>query len=379
MVHLRILHVITGLAAGGAEQQLRLLLPHLTARCEVAALTNPGIVAESMRSAGFTVHHLGMRGNRDLSTVARLARLMKAGRYEVVHTHLYRACVYGRLAARLARVPAIVATEHSIGDALIEGRRKSAAVRALYLASERLGQVTVAVSDTVAERLAQWGVRRSRIEVIANGIDGRVFRYDPYVRGRTRTRLGLPQDAFVVGGVGRLDPGKRFDLLLDAVKDVPDAFVLLVGAGPERPRLEDLARDLGVESRVVFAGESTGIAPLLSAMDVLAAPSREETFGLAVLEGLAAGLPVLYTTCPALDDLAPSAAPGARRLPPDRERWCAELRALAAARPGRVPPPDAVWHYDIRRQAEELEALYERLLARVAPINRRPARKVECR
>ncbi|WP_431902846.1 glycosyltransferase [Nonomuraea sp. bgisy101] len=366
---MKVLHVITGLAAGGAEQQLRALLPYMNARCEVAVLTGLGVMAEAIRKAGVPVHQLDMHGNRDVRAVGRLARLMRAGRYEVVHAHLYRACVYGRLAARLANVPAIVATEHSIGYERIEGRRITMAIRQLYLASELLGHTTVAVSRAVADRLVAWGIPRSRIVVIANGIDGAAFGYDPRLRQRTRAALGLPMDTFVVGGVGRLEHGKRFDLLIEAMKSAGDAedprmVLLLVGAGSLRRRLEALARAIGVERRVIFTGESADMRGMLSAMDVLAAPSEEETFGLAAVEALAAGLPVLYGTCPAIDDLPRDAAPGARRV--TQGELGAEIRALAAARPARLAPPGAVRLYDIRHQVDQLEALYRRLLGATA-------------
>ncbi|MCZ4516335.1 glycosyltransferase, partial [Streptomyces sp. ActVer] len=150
---MKALHVITGLGVGGAEQQLRLLVRHLPVDCDVVTLTNPGAVAEDLTADGVRVMHLGMHGNRDLSALPRLVREIRGGRYDVVHTHLYRACVYGRIAARLAGVRAVVATEHSLGDSQMEGRRLTSGVRALYLASERLGRATVAVSPTVAERL----------------------------------------------------------------------------------------------------------------------------------------------------------------------------------------------------------------------------------
>lgn len=159
MKSVRALHVITGLGVGGAEQQLRLLLRHLPMRCDVLTLTNPGPVAEGLRADGVRVVHLGMRGNRDLGALPRLVRFMRREQYDLVHTHLYRACVYGRIAARLAGVGASVATEHSLGEREIEGRPLTRGVRGLYLASERLGAATVAVSDTVAARLEAWGCR----------------------------------------------------------------------------------------------------------------------------------------------------------------------------------------------------------------------------
>ncbi|MFG2075322.1 glycosyltransferase [Nonomuraea maritima] len=357
---MKVLHVITGLAAGGAEQQLRSLLPHLRARCEVAVLTGRGALAEAIERTGVPVHHVGMRGNRDLRAVGRLARLMRRQRYDVVHTHLYRACVYGRLAARLARVPAIVATEHSIGREHIEGRRLTRPIRALYLASERLGHRTVAVSPSVVERLTAWGVPRRRMVVIPNGLDGAAFGFDPGLRRRAREDLGLATDTFVVGGVGRLEPVKRFDRLIAAMPSLGDTILLLVGSGSCEQRLREQTRALGVERRVRFAGESPHVRAMLSAMDVLVAPSAEETFGLAVVEALACGLPVLYDNCPAIDDLPPGSAPGAVRVPPDR--LAAELTRLAARPPARLAPPDAVRFYDVRRQADQLESLYQRLL-----------------
>ncbi|HEX6869643.1 MAG TPA: glycosyltransferase, partial [Micromonosporaceae bacterium] len=88
---MRVLHIITGLAAGGAEQQVRLLLRHQRGRAEVATLTNPGLVAQGIRADGTVVHEIGMRGQLDGRALIRLARLIRAGNFDLVHTHLYRA------------------------------------------------------------------------------------------------------------------------------------------------------------------------------------------------------------------------------------------------------------------------------------------------
>jgi glycosyltransferase involved in cell wall biosynthesis len=370
---LRVLHVITGLGIGGAEQQLRLLLGHLPVRSEVVTLTDPGPVADGLRADGVRVHHLGMTGNRDLGALPRLVRLIRAGGYDLVHTHLYRACVYGRLAARLAGVRAVVATEHSLGDSQIEGRRLGTGVRALYLATERLGRTTVAVSPTVAARLRRWGVPERRIEVVPNGIDLARFRHDPLRRQRTRRRLGLPEDAFVVGAVGRLVPGKRFGTAVRALTLLPaDHRLLLVGGGPEEDALRRTAREAGVADRVLFTGETSGgpgdqgghgLPSLTSAMDALVSPSPEEAFGLAVVEALAAGLPVLYASCPAVEDLPPGAAPGARRVRGGPEDFARALTALRAAGPAPRTAPDAARHYCVTRSAARLMDVYTAALA----------------
>ncbi|MFD7511058.1 glycosyltransferase, partial [Streptomyces sp. NPDC059853] len=85
----RALHVITGLGVGGAERQLRALLTRLPLPSDVVTLTNPGAVARELRADGVRVTHLGMTGNRDLGAVPRLARLIRRGGYDLVHTHLY--------------------------------------------------------------------------------------------------------------------------------------------------------------------------------------------------------------------------------------------------------------------------------------------------
>ncbi|MER6481386.1 glycosyltransferase [Streptomyces filamentosus] len=371
----KVLHVITGLGIGGAEQQLRLLLRHLPVRGRVVTLTNPGPVALGIEADGTPVTHLGMTGNRDLGALPRLARIVRDGGYDLVHTHLYRACVYGRLAARLGGVRRVIATEHSLGESQIEGRPLSAGTRALYLASERLGTSTVAVSPSVARRLAAWGVAPERIEVVPNGIETGRFAFAPRARRLTRGVLGLPEDAFVVGGVGRLAPGKRFDRLIRAVASVPEARLLLVGDGPEREELRAVARACGAAGRVLFFGACEDppldgpagptLPELLAAMDAFVSTSPDETFGLAVVEALAAGLPVLYVACPAVEDLPADAAPGARRIGESVPELVGALRALRdehGPRPVRLPAPAAAGRYDIARSADRLMTLYGRAL-----------------
>lgn len=374
---MKALHIITGLGVGGAEQQLRLLIRHLPVDCDVVTLTNPGAVADGLTADGVRVHHLGMTGNRDLAALPRLVRIIRTGGYDLVHTHLYRACVYGRLAARVAGVKAVVATEHSLGDSQMEGRSLTAGVRALYLASERLGRSTVAVSPTVAERLKRWGVPGLRIEVVPNGIDLARFRFDPVQRLRTRQRLGLPEGAYVVGGIGRLAAGKRFDVLIRALAQLPDDYwLLLVGGGTEENLLRRTAHDCGVADRVLFTGErpyapdgSPGpdLPSLTAAMDLLASPSPEEAFGLAVVEGLAAGLPVLYASCPAIEDLPPQAAAAARQVQGGPEVFARALAAARAQGPRPRTAPDAAHHYCITRSAAQLMDVYAAAVSTSSP------------
>jgi len=361
---MKVLHVITGLGVGGAELQLRSILQHTRHDSEVVTLYNPGPVADMIRADGGRVADLGMTRNTQLSALLRLRRLIRHGGYDVVHTHLYRSQVYGRPAAWLAATPVVLSTEHSIGETHLERRPMTRGVRALYLATEFLSDATIAVSGTVRERLLAWGVRDRRVTVIPNGVDLQRVAFDASARDRVRDGFGIPDDAYVIGVLGRLDPNKQFDMVIEAAAPLlgERTRLLIVGQGDERDRLEQAARDSGAAGQVIFAGERHDVAAMLSAMDLFVASSRQETFGLSVLEALANGAPVLYTTCPALDGLdagrahqVPATAAGLRAA------MAAELRA---GRRPRTAEPAVEKEYSIEAVTARIDDLYERLAGR---------------
>lgn len=207
------------------------------------------------------------------------------------------------------------------------------------------------------------------------------FRFDPERRARTRRRLGLPEGAFVIGGVGRLARGKRFDVLVRALALLPeDHWLLLVGGGPEEHLLRRTAREAGVAGRVLFTGERPGLPDgspgpdlpsLTSAMDLFASPSAEEAFGLAVVEALAAGLPVLYASCPAVEDLPPEATSGARRVRGGPEAYARAIAEVRAAGPAPRTAGRAARHYSITRSTARLMDVYR---AAVSGSSTTPAR-----
>lgn len=360
---MRVLHVITGLGVGGAELQLRAQLQHTRHDAQVATLYNPGDVAGMIRADGVRVHDLGMTSNTELAALFRLRSLIRAGDYDVVHVHLYRACVYGRLAARMAGTPVVVTTEHSIGETHLERRPMTRGVRLLYLGTDLCSDATIAVSDTVAERLVQWGVGGGKITTIPNGVDFDRVAFDASARDRVRDELGIERDARVIGVLGRLDPNKRFDLVIAAAAPLlgPSRRLLVVGDGPDRDRLRDAAREHGVTDRVVFAGERHDVAAMLSAMDLFVASSAQETFGLCVLEALANGMPALYTTCPAMIGVDTDRA---RQVPGDVAGMRRELSAELDADRQRTDVPAIRERYGIEAVTSRVDALYEQLRAR---------------
>lgn len=291
---LRIGHVIWSLGLGGAEQVVIQLAAESVRRGHevcVFTLNAPGSFAAHAEAAGVRVVSVAKRGRYDATVLARLAAAFRRARLDVVHTHLWGAHVWGRLAAAIARVPVAVATEHNVD---------TWKPRRYFLLDRLLAHVTthlVAVSGPVLEFYERHGVARGRWRVIRNGIA--IAPGAPRRLGDAHRALGLTAGDRVIGWVGRLVPAKLPGDFLDAVAlvagRVPRVRALVVGDGPLRPEAEARARSLGLGGRVVFAGLREDVAALLAGMDVLVFSSEREGLSIAMLEGMAAGVPIVAT------------------------------------------------------------------------------------
>jgi glycosyltransferase involved in cell wall biosynthesis len=373
---MKVLHVITGLDAGGAELQLAMIMRRTRHQSDVVTLYNPGPVADLIQSQGTSVHNLGMQRNTELPALLRLRKLIKDGQYDVVHAHLYRAQIYARPAARLAGTPVVLTTEHSIGETHIERRKMTRGVRALYLASEMFSDATIAVSDIVKDRLVRWGVRAGKITVIPNGVDTDELGFDADARERVRAQFGISPQTYVIGALGRLDPNKRVDLTMEAAAPMlgDRCKILVIGRGEDQARLEAAAERLGVTEHVIFGGYQSDTTAMLAAFDLYVAASLQETFGLSVLEALASGLPVLYTTCPALDGIQTERA---RMVAGTVDALRDEIRKEFETGPRPREADSRVFErYGIESVVGRIDSLYERILqTRPRRVQRAVARR----
>ena len=372
---MKVLHVITGLDAGGAELQLAMILRRTRHESDVVTLYNPGPVAEMITDQGTTVRNIGMQRNTELPALMRLRKLIKDGQYDVVHAHLYRAQIYARPAARLAGTPVVLTTEHSIGETHIERRKMTRGVRALYLSSEMFSDATIAVSDIVKDRLVRWGVRPGKVTVIPNGVDTDELGFDAEARDRVRAQFGISPQTYVIGALGRLDPNKRVDLTMEAAAPMlgEKCKILVIGRGEDQPRLEAAAKRLGVTEHVIFGGYQSDTTAMLAAFDLYVAASLQETFGLSVLEALASGLPVLYTTCPALDGIQTERARMVAGTP-DALRDEIRKEFDTGPRP-RIADNKVFARYGIESVVSRIDDLYEKILeARPSRAQRKVAR-----
>ncbi len=293
---IRVLRVVIGLNLGGVQQGVLNLCRQLDpARYEiiVCALENDGVIGREIAQAGFEVVVLGLKGKAARPRiVAELYRLMKSRRIDLVHGSAYHPGLYARLAGLLARVPILVNHEHS----LIHRR-----LRHRCLFSHWLGKFTqahIAVSQAVKNQVVSWhGLDPQKVRVIYNGVGSHFFQAARW-RSQSRANLGISPETRVIGLVSRLHLDKGFDALLAGLGSlsIELPFTLLVaGAGPHEEEIRSLVRAQGLEKRVTFLGYRRDIPELLAAMDVFVHPSLKEGFPNALLEAMAAGLPVVVS------------------------------------------------------------------------------------
>jgi glycosyltransferase involved in cell wall biosynthesis len=362
-----IAQVLVSTRPGGGPQHVLAVAQGLRARGWRPIVAGPrdGPMFERFRAAG--VETVALRTDR-LSplTVLRLVRLIRRHRVRLVHSHGKGAGFHGRLAARLAGVPAV----HTLHGLHYE--RYPRPVGAAYLALERrlsaCTHVVVNVSRAQeAEGLALGLFTPGQSRVIRNGVDVAGLGARALDRWDARVTLGLDQSAPVVGTAARFDEVKRLDLLLRAAAaaPAPGFDLVLIGDGPEAPRLRRLAQDLGLGRRVTFAGEIPGAAALFAAFDVFAVSSRKEGLPLAVLEAMALGLPVVASDIPAHREVLGEASGGLTEG--TAEAFAARLSAMLSdaevrGRLGAENRTRARSEFDAHGMLDALEGVYREAL-----------------
>lgn len=333
---MRILHVVRP-ASGGMRLHLMLLVRGLIRRG-----FETGIVSPSPEMAGFAAE-LGipgviapigdLPGPLDIAAGRKIRDAIRSLRPDIVHCHGLRAAWVGRPAARRYGRPTIV-TYHATLDG------GNLLFRAGTIALERImagwNALSIAVSRDVRRDIEiRLGLASHTVATILNGIELAPFR--PQRSGdEIRKSLNLPAGAVVIGTVARLCPQKDLSTLFHAAKSVMAAnravYLVVVGDGPLRRSLEGLAVRLGIADRLLMLGRREDVPALLGAMDIFALSSRYEGAPLALMEAMAAGLPVVATAVGGINDLIEEGRTGFRSPPQDPAALGDRLAEMAADR-----------------------------------------------
>lgn len=321
-------------------------------------------MCEALRARGLTVDvaAIDTRASGPLRTPSKYARLAAAAaaaarRADVIYAHfLFPTAAIAAQAARAARVPYVV-TAH--GQDVRNLERRSA--RRGTAAALRRASGVIAVSDYLAGELRATGIWLPPLHVVDMGVD--MARFRPGDRGAARARLRLPPDGPLIAAVGGLTGRKNPLSLLQAFARVrgrrPDARLALVGDGPLAGAVDAGARRLGLEGAVVRPGAvaHAQVADWVAASDVVALVSRVEPLGIAALEALAGGRPVVATRVGGAREVVPDGGPGRVVDPLDPAAIAAALESLLDRPPAPEDCRRAAEPHSLARQSERVAAI----------------------
>ncbi|HSL47817.1 MAG TPA: TIGR03088 family PEP-CTERM/XrtA system glycosyltransferase [Candidatus Deferrimicrobiaceae bacterium] len=323
-----VVHAVHSLAVGGLENGVVNVVNGTAAefRHVIVCMTTEGPMRERLRP-GVEVLAIGKRRGHDVRAFVRLARTLRRLRPRIVHSRNW-AAFDAVAAARLVGVPFVVHGEHGreIGDPHGRRRRRNQARRLLAPLVSRF--------ITVSEDLRRWliqevGLPAHKITTIHNGVD--LSRFGDLEGHTARLRLGLSEEALVIGTVGRLDPVKDQTGLVRAfamvLKAHPAAVLVIAGDGPCRADLLALVAELRIADRVRLLGARSDVPAVLAAMDVFALPSVAEGISNTILEAMASGLPVVATRVGGSPELIEDGVGGALVPPRDPAALAGALTA----------------------------------------------------
>lgn len=303
----RIVHVIPRLEVGGAER----MLLEISSRLErssfdqrVISLADRGPLAEPLEDAGVPVDAAGLDPwFPNPIALARLVRLLRDARPDLVQTWLYKADLLGGLASLLTgRVPLLWNVRQTALEPVGRLRTNIATASACARLSGRLPTLIVCASEEAARAHAAMGYRSDKLRVVPNGVDTDRFRPDPVARARVRAELGLPERAPLVGLVARFDPQKDHATFAAAARlildTVPEARFALCGRriSWDNVELVRLLDDAGIRGSVLLLGVRPDIPAITAALDLAVSSSAfGEAFSVATLEAMATGVPCVAT------------------------------------------------------------------------------------
>ena len=304
---MKVLHVTSHLNMGGITRYILSLSQQLIERGhQVCVAAAGGHLEGRAREIGLAHWPVPLNTSQEFSPkilrgIRQITNRLREEPVDILHAHTRVGQVVADQVSRRLKIP-YVTTWHGI--------YKRRAGRRWYPC---IGDACLAISGVVRDHLLrEFQVPEDRVRLVYNGVEAAHYAAAPdaaKVRAY-RERWGIPEGRPVIGGIGRLAAGKvkGFDLLLAAAcllrETRPDLHVLIVGDGPRRPFLEDVAERLGILSQVRFVGGVEDIRVPLALMDVFVFPSRwPEAFGLTLIEAMAAGKPVVATRMGAVPEL----------------------------------------------------------------------------
>lgn len=386
---MRIIHVITRLIVGGAQENTLLSCEGQHDRGhEVTLITGPsegpeGSLVERAKGYGYRVVEIDeMRRSilplKDFRTYRRLTRLIRELKPDVVHTHSSKAGILGRWAADRAKAPAIIHTIHGLAFTASTSRGVNSVYKALERQTAPITTKIVCVADAMREQslAANIGTREQYVTVYS-GMETKAFLDPPVARETVRRELGLREDDIAVGTIARLFDLKGHDDLLEMAPSLcarcPRLKFLWVGDGLLRPQFERRIAEMRLKDRFVLTGlvPPARIPELANAMDLLVHPSRREGLARALPQGSLAAKPVVTYDVDGNREGVIDGETGMVVTPFDRENLARALDLLLADEAMRRSMGEAGRRFALGRfDANVMVNALENLYATVVPAPR---------
>jgi glycosyltransferase involved in cell wall biosynthesis len=334
---------------------------------------------ERARRDGLEARIVRCRGRVDSSTICAIRELIREGPADLVHTHGYKADLYGYLAAHRECKPVVATCHNWVGGTAPLG---------VYNFLDRMVlkkvSAVAAVSSRIAQNLVACGVASNRVRVIANGVDADAMNCSPPASILSANLQGEK----VIGMVARLDLQKGFEYLLRALSELGDWLrtvrVIVVGDGPDRAAIQGMVQASGLQSRVLFAGQRSDMPAVYSLMDIFVLPSLDEGLPMTVLEAMAAGKPVIATRVGAIPTVVRDGETGLLVEPRDALGLRSAIARLLAdadlcQRLGNQARDWVSQHYTSSATARKYRQMYEEVLHHRENLTAAPAELLNAR
>lgn len=299
-IPVRILQITYTGGTGGVSVLIRELVEYLQAKqtmleIEVCYVSSKGTVAQEVEALGTTVYCLGAKNGFDIVRIFKLWKIIKNGKYDIVHLHSFTPLV--RLIVYLAKPKQFIMTEHGGIKGEMYSKRWII-MKLIHRMLKNSADVYTAVSrDSRTDLLSHNLAPEAQLKTIHNGIRIDKFEFSVERRKLNRKEWKINDSEIVVGTVRSLTSKMGIDHLIIAgqeiLKTLPNVKFVIVGDGPLRKSLMRMTYQSGMEKKVIFLGQRRDIAGILSAFDIFVMPSVWETFGIAAAEAMAIGLPVV--------------------------------------------------------------------------------------
>jgi glycosyltransferase involved in cell wall biosynthesis len=352
--------VIDSLVLGGAEILVKDMAPRMRRRgvdFEVFVLIRTGSPVErAVRDNGVRLLESGLKKLYSPAQIVKLGKLVDE--YDIVHVQLFPAQLWAALSFAMHRRPArLITTEQNTWNY----RRNHRWLRRVDEWMYSQYNLIACNSEATAEELRRWCPSTApKLKIVDNGICLEEFE----AALPAELDCQLPSGHARLVFVARMHPQKDHATLLRAITNVSNAQVVLVGDGPLRSQLQQLACTLGVADRVIFLGHRTDVPQILKACDVYVHPTNSDGFGIAACEAMAAGLPVIASDVPGLAEVVKGA--GVLFPVADHVALATEIRAVLTSRGRRLEMSEAgkkrARHFNIDRVVDEYIALYQSVL-----------------